>query len=132
MKNIGDLINTFYEQNILAYIQSLQEYPIKFVSLILDITIVVFLAYELIKIVKGSRAWQLIKGIAFLVVATGISKLLNLYILNSFPYLPTLFCKNNILPFESNFIAILTNINIGNKIIIPTKDIIKSKILFVI
>ena len=52
MKNIGDLINTFYEQNILAYIQSLQEYPIKFVSLILDITIVVFLAYELIKIVK--------------------------------------------------------------------------------
>ena len=51
MKNIGDLINTFYEQNILAYIQSLQEYPIKFVSLILDITIVVFLAYELIKIV---------------------------------------------------------------------------------
>ena len=46
MKNIGDLINTFYEQNILAYIQSLQEYPIKFVSLILDITIVVFLAYE--------------------------------------------------------------------------------------
>ena len=82
MKNIGDLINTFYEQNILAYIQSLQEYPIKFVSLILDITIVVFLAYELIKIVKGSRAWQLIKGIAFLVVATGVSKLLNLYILN--------------------------------------------------
>ena len=77
MKNIGDLINTFYEQNILAYIQSLQEYPIKFVSLILDITIVVFLAYELIKIVKGSRAWQLIK-----VVATGVSKLLNLYILN--------------------------------------------------
>lgn len=82
VKNIGDLINTFYEQNILAYIQSLQEYPIKFVSLILDITIVVFLAYELIKIVKGSRAWQLIKGIAFLVVATGVSKLLNLYILN--------------------------------------------------
>ena len=79
VKNIGDLINTFYEQNILAYIQSLQEYPIKFVSLILDITIVVFLAYELIKIVKGSRAWQLIKGIAFLVVATGVSKLLNLY-----------------------------------------------------
>ena len=60
MKNIGDLINTFYEQNILAYIQSLQEYPKKFVSLILDITIVVFLAYELIKIVKGSRAWHLI------------------------------------------------------------------------
>ena len=83
MKNIGDLINTFYEQNILAYIQSLQEYPIKFVSLILDITIVVFLAYELIKIVKGSRAWQLIKGIAFLLIATWLSGVLNLKILNS-------------------------------------------------
>lgn len=35
------------------------------------------------KIVKGSRAWQLIKGIAFLIIATWISGLLNLNILNS-------------------------------------------------
>ena len=82
VKNIGNLINAFYEQNILAYIQSLQEYPIKFVSLILDITIVVFLAYELVKIVKGSRAWQLIKGIAFLIIATLLSSILDLKILN--------------------------------------------------
>lgn len=82
MSNIGNAINLFYEQNILAYIQSLQEYPIKLVSLVIDIGIVIFLAYELLKIVKGSRAWQLIKGIAFLVIATGLSKLLNLYILN--------------------------------------------------
>ena len=33
--------------------------------------------------VKGSRAWQLIKGIAFLIIATWISRLLNLNILNS-------------------------------------------------
>ena len=33
--------------------------------------------------VKGSRAWQLAKGIAFLIIATWISGLLNLYILNS-------------------------------------------------
>ena len=82
MSNIGNVINAFYEQNILAYIQSLQEYPIKLVSLILDVGLVLFLGYELLKIVKDSRAWQLMKGIAFLIVATALSKLLNLYILN--------------------------------------------------
>ena len=82
MREIGNILNSFYEQNILTYIQMYQEYPIKLVSLILDIAIVVFLAYELLRIVKDSRAWQLVKGIAFLVVATALSGLLNLHILN--------------------------------------------------
>lgn len=82
MNNIGVLLQNFYEQNILSYIKLWQEYPIKLVSLILDITIVVFLAYQLLRIVKDSRAWQLVKGIALLIVATAVSKLLNLYILN--------------------------------------------------
>ena len=46
MKEIGNILNSFYEQNILTYIQMYQEYPIKLVSLILDNAIVVFLAYE--------------------------------------------------------------------------------------
>lgn len=50
---------------------------------ILDIIIVIFLLYCFVKIVKGSRAWQLIKGIAFLIIATWMSRLLNLNILNS-------------------------------------------------
>lgn len=82
MNNIGKIFDNFYEQNILAYIQLLQEYPIKLIALILDITIVLFLAYKLIKIVKGSRAWQLIKGIIFLIIANGISAILRLSILN--------------------------------------------------
>lgn len=82
MSNIGTIFSNFYEQNILAYIKLWQEYPIKLVSLILDIAIVIFLAYELLRIVKDSRAWQLVKGIAFLIIATALSKLLNLYILN--------------------------------------------------
>ena len=82
MNNIGTIFSNFYEQNILAYIKLWQEYPIKLVSLILDIAIVIFLAYELLRIVKDSRAWQLVKGIAFLIIATALSKLLNLYILN--------------------------------------------------
>ena len=59
-----------------------QEYPIKLISLVLDVTIVIFLAYQLLRIVKDSRAWQLVKGIALLIVATALSKILNLYILN--------------------------------------------------
>ena len=50
---------------------------------ILDILIVLFLLYCFVKMVKGSRAWQLIKGIAFLIIATWVSGLLNLKILNS-------------------------------------------------
>ena len=82
MSNIGVILNNFYEQNILAYIKMYQEYPIKLISLVLDIAIVIFLAYELLRIVKDSRAWQLVKGIAFLVIATALSGLLNLHILN--------------------------------------------------
>ena len=81
-KNIGNILNNFYEHNILNYIQTLQQYPIKLVSLILDIAIVLFLAYSIIKITKYSRAWQLLKGIALLIVAQWLSKILNLNILN--------------------------------------------------
>ncbi len=82
MSNIGNIISNFYEQNILSYIKLLQEYPIKLVSVILDIAIVIFLAYELLRIVKDSRAWQLVKGIALLIITTALSGLLNLKILN--------------------------------------------------
>lgn len=82
VENIVEIMQRFYEQNVLAYIQTLQEYPVKLISLILDIVIVVFLAYQLLKIVKDSRAWQLIKGIVLLILATAVSALLNLRILN--------------------------------------------------
>ena len=82
MSNIGIILNNFYEQNILTYIKMYQEYPVKIISLVLDIAIVIFLAYELLRIVKDSRAWQLVKGIAFLVIATALSGILKLHILN--------------------------------------------------
>lgn len=80
--NIGKIFSNFYEQNILYYIQMYQEYPVKLISLILDISIVIFLAYSIVKITKSSRAWQLLKGIAFLIVAQWLSKILNLSLLN--------------------------------------------------
>ena len=70
------------KENFLEYIQIYQQSPIKLITLILDLAIVLFLAYNLLKIAKDSRAWQLIKGIALLVIATWLSGILNLNILN--------------------------------------------------
>lgn len=78
MEKLNILFNNFYEQNLQVY----QEYPIKLITLIIDISIVVFLAYQLIKIVRDSRAWQLAKGILFLVIANGLSALFGLSILH--------------------------------------------------
>lgn len=80
--NLGMNWENFYRDNIVAYIKSLQESPIELITLILDISIVIFLLYCFFRIVKGSRAWQLIKGIALLIVATWVSGLFNLKILN--------------------------------------------------
>ena len=82
MENLSTVLDNFYNQHILTYIQLYQEYPIKLIALIVDIAIVVFLAYQLIKIVKDSRAWQLVKGILLLVIANGLSALLGLNILH--------------------------------------------------
>ena len=80
--NLGMNWESFYKENIVAYIKSLQENPFELVTLILDLAIVIFLVYCFFKIVKGSRAWQLIKGIALLIIATWVSGLMNLKILN--------------------------------------------------
>ena len=72
----------FYDENILAFFQSLKDNPFSLFTAILDLAIVIFLLYCFLKVVKGSRAWQLIKGIALLILATWVSGLLNLKILN--------------------------------------------------
>ena len=80
--NLGMNWESFYKENIVSYIRSLQENPFELITLILDLSIVIFLVYCFFKIVRGSRAWQLIKGIALLIIATWASGLLNLKILN--------------------------------------------------
>lgn len=80
--NLGMNWENFYKDNIIAYIKSLQVNPLELITLIVDLAIVIFLLYCFFKIVKGSRAWQLIKGIALLIIATWVSGLFNLKILN--------------------------------------------------
>ena len=82
-KSISSNWINFYNENILAGFQNLRDNPFNLFTTILDILIVIFLIYAFIKVVKTSRAWQLIKGIVLLILATYISGLLNLNILNS-------------------------------------------------
>lgn len=75
-------INRFWEANIVSYFQTLHENPVRLISLILDLTIVIYLLYKILKATKNSRVWQLIKGIALLIVLTAISGWLHLDILH--------------------------------------------------
>lgn len=82
-KNISNSWMNFYDENIVKTFQNLSEHPFTLFTTILDMVIVIFLLYCFVRMVKGSRAWQLIKGIAFLIIATWVSGILNLKILNS-------------------------------------------------
>ena len=80
--NLGMNWENFYKDNIMSYIKTLQGNPYELITLILDLAIVIFLAYCFFKVVKGSRSWQLIKGIVLLIIATWVSGLFNFKILN--------------------------------------------------
>ncbi len=69
-------------QDIINYLNMLKENPFKIIMLIIDVAIVLFLAMKIIQIVKETRAWQLMKGILFLVIFTLLSSFLELHILN--------------------------------------------------
>lgn len=83
ISNIGIAFEKFYNENIVGYFRSLQESPFKMVSFIIDAIVVILLLFYTIKMVRGSRAWQLIKGMALFVAITILSGLLNLKLLNS-------------------------------------------------
>lgn len=80
--NFFTTINDFWEINIINYIEELNQNPLRIITLILDLVIVIFLAYKLLKATKNSRVWQLIKGIAVLIVITILSGWLRLDILH--------------------------------------------------
>ena len=80
--NFMENINTYFQKNIVEYVQDLYQYPIKLIPLIIDLAIVVFLIYKFIKSSKKTRVWQLLKGITLYIIITALSSLLHLQILN--------------------------------------------------
>jgi len=77
--NVGTQISM---QKITEYLISLPQEPIKIITLILDLAIVIFLVVKLVQLIKGTRALQLLKGIIFLILITIISGMLQLNVLN--------------------------------------------------
>lgn len=82
ISNFINGIPTNFGNVILNYTQQLYDNPFKFITLIVDIVIVVLLFIKLFKIVKDSRAAQLLRGIAIIIVAMALSSILQLNILN--------------------------------------------------
>lgn len=80
--NLINTINQFIQLNVIAYLNELYQYPVKLISLILDLAIVFYLVFKFIKSVKKSRVGQLLKGIALFIAIVALSDLLNLRILN--------------------------------------------------
>lgn len=72
----------FWQINFMNYINELVQNPVRIIFTILDLAIVIFLAYKFIKLIKKSRVWQLIKGIALLIIMTVVSGWLRLDILH--------------------------------------------------
>ena len=83
------MINNFltsmsiYGEKILEYLNQLYQYPIKLISLVLDLTIVVLVLVKLIKLAKNSKVMQLIKGIVIVILVTWLSDILHLTIVHS-------------------------------------------------
>lgn len=73
--NIRDLIDNF------AGYFGIKD-PLSIIRAIVDIGIVSYVVYKLIILVKETRAWQLIKGILFILAATELSKILGLKTIN--------------------------------------------------
>jgi diadenylate cyclase len=69
--NINDLIHNF--AGYIGYTG-----PISIIQAIVDIGIVSYAIYKLIVLVKETRAWQLLKGLIFILVASELSKWLGL------------------------------------------------------
>ena len=76
---IGQTLESFYKTQILKNINTS---PLSLITTILDLVIVIFLIYKAFKMLKETRAWQLLKGIAVLIAITFISGYLKLTILN--------------------------------------------------
>lgn len=81
--NFFSEIDKFLQVNVIEYIKILQDNPLRLILFFIDLAIVIFLVYKFIKMTKSSRVWQLIKGIAVLIIVTLVSGWLHLDILHT-------------------------------------------------
>ena len=77
-----DSIKEFYTVNIVEKIKSFYTGSFSLIFAIMDILIVLFLVYKAFKLLRNTRAWQLLKGILVLVLVMLFSSIFQLKILN--------------------------------------------------
>lgn len=70
-------------QELLINLNEYYQYPVKLISLIVDLAIVIFLLVKVIQLAKSSKTMQLIKGIFIIIIIMWISYILHLKILYS-------------------------------------------------
>ena len=72
-----NLLETIKATEIMESMENLFSTPFGIITTSLDLAIVCFLIYKAFKILKETRAWQLIKGILTLLLVTFVSDLVN-------------------------------------------------------
>ncbi len=100
----GGLVST-----IMNYLEKIGDalLSFNFLSDFLDILLVAFIIYEGIKLIRGSRTFQLIKGLAILVVVYALVKLLNM---EASEYLMSVLIQNGLIILVVLFSPELRNI----------------------
>lgn len=78
-----DSMKEFYTINIVEKVKSFYTGSFSLFFAIVDAIIVIFLIYKAIKLLRNTRAWQLLKGIFMLVIIMILSAIFQLKILNS-------------------------------------------------
>ena len=73
----------FSSLEFIDYFKSWGDNPINLIIGIIDIVIVIFLIYKAVRLLRETRAWQLLKGIAILVILTLLTGWLHFGILNA-------------------------------------------------
>lgn len=82
VQNLIQNIYDYFQHNIIDYINTFYQHPLRLIPVVLDLIIVIYLAYKLIRASRKTKLWQLLKGIALYIVITAISSILHLTILN--------------------------------------------------
>lgn len=80
---LSQTFENFYQINFTEFVNQLFSSPLKIITTVIDAIIVIFLIYKAVKMLRKTRAWQLLKGIAVLIFITLLSGFLELHILNT-------------------------------------------------
>ena len=82
VQNLIQNIYAYFQHNIVDYFNNFYQHPIRLIPVVLDLVLVIYLLYKLIKTAKKTRVWQLLKGIVLLIIITALSSALHLTIIN--------------------------------------------------